>query len=71
MRRLSIRGACKAIEMSVNTLYTYGLDKRLEEAEQHRAEKRQRAGVGKGLRPTRLSRVCVLSGTSGRVSTRH
>lgn len=47
-RKLSIRGACKAIGMSVNTLYKYGLDKRLEEAEQHRAEKRQRAGVGKG-----------------------
>jgi hypothetical protein len=47
-RKLSIRGACKAIGMSVNTLYKYGLEKRVEEAEKHRAEKRQRAGVGKG-----------------------
>lgn len=47
-RKLSIRGVCKAIGMSVNTLYKYGLEKRVEEAEKHRAEKRQRAGVGKG-----------------------
>lgn len=47
-RKLSIRGACKAVGMSVNTLYKYGLDKRLVEAEQHCAEKRKTAGVGKG-----------------------
>jgi hypothetical protein len=45
-RRLSIRGACKAVGMSPNTLYKYGLDKRLEEAEEHR--KQQRGGVKKG-----------------------
>jgi hypothetical protein len=41
-RKLSIRGACEAIGMSVNTVYKYGLDKRLEEAKEHRAGERER-----------------------------
>lgn len=45
-RELSLRGACKAMGMSANTIYKYGLGKRLEEAEEHR--KQQRNGVKKG-----------------------
>lgn len=47
-RKLSIRGATKAMKMSVNTLYKYGLEKRLEAAQNHRTTKRAEAGIGTG-----------------------
>jgi hypothetical protein len=52
-RPLSVRGACKQLGMSPNTLYKYGLDQRLAAAEGFRTAERQKSGAEDGSRTQR------------------
>lgn len=47
-RALSVRGVCKQLGMSPNTLYKYQLDQMLAAAERFRTAQRQKAGIDRG-----------------------